>query len=42
MLTGFGLTVLISWVPDMPGDFAERIVPFLIALTIAAGGSRAS
>jgi sodium/proline symporter len=41
MLTGFGLTVLISWAPAMPGDFAERIVPFLIALAIAAGGSRA-
>jgi len=40
MLTGFGLTVLISWFPNMPGDFAERIVPFVIALTIAAGGSR--
>lgn len=40
MLAGFGLTVLISWAPDMPGDFAERIVPFLIALAIAAGGSR--
>ncbi len=41
MLAGFGLTVLISWLPDTPGDFAERIVPFVIALIIAAGGSRA-
>jgi sodium/proline symporter len=41
MLSGFGLTVLISWLPNMPGDFAERIVPFVIALSIAAGGSRA-
>ena len=41
MLTGFGLTVLISWFPAMPGDFAERIPPFLIALAIAVGGSRA-
>ena len=40
MLTGFGLTVLISWFPDMPGDFAERIVPFFIALGIAASASR--
>ena len=40
MLSGFGLTVLISWLPNMPGDFAERIVPFVIALSIAAGGSR--
>ncbi len=42
MLTGFGLTVLISWLPDTPGDFAERIVPFAIALAIAASASRAS
>ena len=41
MLSGFGLTVLISWFPNMPGDFAERIPPFLIALALAAGGSRA-
>jgi sodium/proline symporter len=41
MLAGFGLTVLISWFPAMPGDFAERIVPFFIALGIAAGASRA-
>jgi sodium/proline symporter len=39
MLTGFGLTVLISWFPDMPGDFAERIVPFGVALGIAASRS---
>ena len=40
MLAGFGLTVLISWFPAMPGDFAERIVPFVIALAIAASGSK--
>ncbi len=40
MLTGFGLTVLISWLPDMPGDFAERILPFIAAITIATLGSR--
>lgn len=40
LLTGFGLTVVISWFPDMPGDFAERIVPFVAALTIAMLGSR--
>ena len=39
MLTGFGLTVVISWLPDMPGDFAERILPFIAAITIAALGS---
>ena len=41
MLTGFGLTVLISWFPATPGDVAERIVPFVIAFGIAAGASRA-
>ena len=40
MLTGFGLTVVISWFPDMPGDFAERILPFIAAITIASLGSR--
>jgi Na+/proline symporter len=40
MLTGFGLTVLISWLPATPGDFAERIVPFFIALAIASSSSR--
>ncbi len=42
MLTGFGLTVLISWLPETPGDFAERVVPFFVALTVAASASRAS
>ena len=40
MLIGFGLTVLISWLPDMPGDFAERIVPFFFALAIAVSSAR--
>ncbi len=40
MLTGFGLTVLISWLPDTPGDFAERVAPFFIALAIAASSFR--
>ena len=40
MLAGFGLTVLISWFPATPGDVAERIVPFAIALAIAASASR--
>ena len=40
MLTGFGLTVVISWLPDMPGDFAERILPFIAAITVASLGSR--
>ena len=40
MLAGFGLTVLFSWLPAMPGDFAERILPFVIALGIASNASR--
>ena len=40
MMTGFSLTVVISWFPDMPGDFAERILPFIAAITIAFLGSR--
>jgi sodium/proline symporter len=40
MLAGFGLTVLFSWLPAMPGDFAERILPFVIALGIASSASR--
>jgi len=42
MLTGFGMTVVISWLPDMPGDFAERILPFIAAGAIARFGSRKS
>ena len=40
MVTGFGLTVFISWLPDLPGDFAERILPFVAAITIAILGSK--
>ncbi|MDH3988056.1 MAG: sodium/proline symporter [Gammaproteobacteria bacterium] len=40
MLCGFGLTVIISFFPDAPGDAAERLVPFFIALFIAARGSK--
>jgi sodium/proline symporter len=40
MLAGFGMTVAISLFPDLPGDFAERIVPFAAAVTIAYLGSR--
>ena len=39
MVSGFGLTVLISFFPNAPGDAAERLVPFFIALFIAAAGS---
>ena len=40
MLAGFGLTVAISLLPDMPGDFAERVLPFIAAGTIAWIGSQ--
>jgi hypothetical protein len=40
MVTGFAGTVVISWFPDMPGDFAERILPFIAAISIAIVGSR--
>ena len=39
MLSGFGLTVLLSWLPDTPGDAAERVLPFTIALIIAIVGA---
>ncbi len=34
MLTGFALTVLFYVQPNAPGDWVERVVPFLIALAI--------
>jgi len=40
MVTGFGLTVLISMLPSTPGDVAERLLPFFIAIVIARLGSR--
>lgn len=40
MLAGFTLTVLISWFPNTPGDVAERILPFALALIIAIFASR--
>jgi hypothetical protein len=39
MLLGFSLTVIISFFPDLPGDAAERLLPFFVALSIAATGS---
>ena len=40
MICGFGLTVLISFFLNAPGDAAERLIPLFIALCIAAAGSR--
>jgi len=39
MLLGFSLTVIISFFPDLPGDAAERLLPFFVALSVAAAGS---
>lgn len=35
ILTGFVLTVLLSWHADIPGDILERVLPFLLAFAIA-------
>ncbi|SVC63267.1 uncharacterized protein METZ01_LOCUS316121, partial [marine metagenome] len=35
---GFGLTAVLHWFPDTPGDIAERALPFLFALAIAIAG----
>jgi sodium/proline symporter len=42
MSTGFGLTVLLSLLPSAPGDAAERLIPFALALAIAWAGRRAA
>jgi sodium/proline symporter len=38
MATGAGLTILLSFAPDAPGDAAERLLPFLAALGLALAG----
>ncbi len=38
--TGFALTVVLYWLPDTPGDVAERLLPFVLALLIAWFGSQ--
>ncbi|MEQ8858020.1 MAG: hypothetical protein RIC56_05185 [Pseudomonadales bacterium] len=40
MTGGAGLTVLLSLAPDAPGDAAERLLPFALALALAWYGSR--
>jgi len=39
MATGFVLTVALSLAPDAPGDAAERLIPFFLALGVAWWGS---
>jgi len=41
MLAGFTMTVFISFMPATPGDAAERLIPFILAFTIAWFGSTA-
>lgn len=40
MLCGFALTVMLSFLPSAPGDAAERLIPFVLALAIALLGAR--
>jgi len=42
MVTGFVLAVTFYLLPNTPGDFLERVVPFVCALVIAWKGSTAS
>ncbi len=35
MLTGFSLTVALHWLPDTPGDWAERLIPLAAAAAVA-------
>lgn len=35
ILAGFGSTLVLSWLPHTPGDVAERVLPFIIAFTVA-------
>jgi Na+/proline symporter len=34
IITGFSLTVVLSFFPDAPGDIAERLIPFLLAFAV--------
>ena len=38
--TGFLLTVFLNWQPDSPGDVLERVLPFVLAGSVAWLGSR--
>lgn len=40
MVAGFGLTVLISFFPQAPGNAVERLLPFFTALLLAWWGAR--
>jgi sodium/proline symporter len=38
MVTGFALTVFMSFLPNAPGDAVERLLPLVLALAIALAG----
>lgn len=40
LVSGFLLTVVLSWTVDSPGDWVERLVPLALALALALAGSR--
>jgi Na+/pantothenate symporter len=40
MTMGAGLTVVLYLMPDTPGDVAERLLPFVLALGISIAGIR--
>jgi len=41
MLLGAGLTLVISFFPDAPGNAAERLIPFFLSLLVCVLGARA-
>ncbi len=42
LVTGFTLTVVLSWATDTPGDWLERYLPMTLALVLAILGSRST
>lgn len=40
MIVGAGLTVVLHLLPDAPGDVAERLLPFVLALGVSVAGVR--
>jgi len=40
MCMGAGLTVVLSYFPNSPGDALERLLPFVLALGISVAGIR--
>ena len=40
LLIGFTFTVVLNWQENTPGDWAERLLPLIVTMAIAAAGSR--